>query len=152
MLDFIHAEIAVLPNNMYGGVAPVLRAYENYCRENEIPPEPENVVLNAVTATTGARIVNGLLEGAAAFDADTLLKPRTVRSHLTQFIRDYCRIRKDARTPTLEAYEMYRQQGGAMCRNKFTREMCRALSGRIEKKLVSIKGVKHNAFVNLEII
>ncbi|AUR92410.1 hypothetical protein NVP1171O_83 [Vibrio phage 1.171.O._10N.261.52.F12] len=152
MLDFIHTEIAVLPNNMYGSIQHVLHAYECYCRENDITPESENVVLNAVISTTGARIVNGLLEGASAFDADTLLKPRTHRSPLTLFIRDYCRVRKDARTPTLDAYHMYTHLGGDMCRNKFTREMCRALAGRIDKKLVSIKGVKHNAFVNLEMI
>ena len=152
MLDFIHTEIAVLPNNMYGGVTPVLRAYQSYCTDNGLTPQPENEVLNAVIAATGARIVNGLLEGAAAFDADTLLKPRTYRSPLTLFIRDYCRIRKDSRTPTLDAHHMYTHLGGDMCRNKFTREMCRALAGRIDKKLVSIKGVKHNAFVNLELI
>lgn len=151
MIDFIHTEIAVLPNNMYGGIMPVIHAYTCYCRENGVEPVSENEVINAITSAYGARVVNGLLEGAAAFDTETLLKPRTVRSPLTDFIVDYCHIRKGVRTPTLDAYELYLNTGGQLCRNKFTREMSRVLSGRIGKKLVSIKGAKHNAFINLEL-
>ena len=152
MLDFIHHSVATLPNNVYGGIRPIMKAYVEYCQDYSVEQLPNEKVLAAIVREYDAKVSNGLLEGAALFDAETLLKPGTDRSPLTAFIRDYCRVRKGAKTPTKEAYDLYVNIGGTLSRPAFTREMCRALTGRIDKKLTSIKGEKHNAFINLEMI